>query len=276
MDNPWANGWNDEVTTSTDIVDPSKAPASSSWIPSHHTHSSSLDDTQEVDISMPSWSTGANVKWTEPSPTGGSLWTSQQVDGADSAYLDAWGSTTFKGISLTPSPGTHEMKLEEHDEEDIPPPSHMHVNDKPPSPIPSPAQEITIPTPPKIPSPPPEYIIPVTLPRDIDNFGTFETGLASVGDNDEDPWSSSATVFPPETEKEDQWDSAWSARKDTHEDGHEEEGRLDEWEAARRMKQKMNQQMVCIYFLVGALLIRDKPASRITILYSTTVLRALG
>ena len=242
MDNPWANGWNDEVevTTSTDIADPSKAPASSSWIHSHYAHSSSLDDTREVDISMPSWSTGADVKWMEPSLTGGSLWTSQQVDSTDPAHLDAWGSTTYKGISLTPSPGSHETKLEEGIS---PPSSPVHVDNIPPSPIPSTVQEITIPTPPKIPSPPPEYIIPVTLPHDMDNFGTFETGLASAGDDAEDPWSSSAAIFPPETEKEDQWCPAWSTHTDTHND---EEERLDEWEAARQMKQKMNQQVVCI------------------------------
>lgn len=254
MDNPWANGWNDEAkdTTSTDIAGPSKAPANSSWIPSHHAHSSSLDGSQEADISMPSWSTGADVKWSEPSLTGGSLWSSQQVD-SDPAHLDAWGSTTYKGISLTSSPGTHAKELEEHDEEDIPSPSSpVHADDKPPSPIPSPVQEITIVTPPTIPSPPPESIIPVTLPPDSDNFGTFETGLASAGDDEEDPWSSSAAAFPPETEEVDQWGSAWNARKETHEDEHEDEEQLDEWEAARQMKQKMDQQVVCIgVFLVS-------------------------
>src|ERR1700737_3530757 len=94
MDNPWANGWADEHEKP---VLKEQKPITT-WSPSH-LHSAS----EEIDLSTPSCVPGAGIKWTEPSETQGSLW-SQNID---SVHLDAWGSSTYNGISLgrlTPEP----------------------------------------------------------------------------------------------------------------------------------------------------------------------------
>src|ERR1700720_2104380 len=84
MDNPWANGWSDE-SEKPPLHNPKLT-----WSASH-----ALSTGKEIEFSTPSWSPGTDIKWTEPSETQGSLW----LQTINSAHLDPWGSSTYKGVS---------------------------------------------------------------------------------------------------------------------------------------------------------------------------------
>jgi hypothetical protein len=222
MDNPWANGWSDEPEKPNfNDLEQSITP---SWTASH-AHSSSMSS-EEADLSTPSWSTGMDMKWEEPSDTLGSLWSQT----TDSGHLDAWESSTYKGISLSPIPpsdGTSEKS---------PPMSPVQREET--LPVPSPVEEISI-TPPKSSSP---STHPPHLPSSPDAFGSFETAIDSGGI--EDPWSSTS-AFPPDTEAIEQWGSAWTAPK-AEEEEPTEQILLDEWEIAKQRKENMDRQVVSI------------------------------
>lgn len=221
MDNPWANGWSDEPEKPT-LNDPEQS-ITPSWTASH-AHSSSMSS-EEADLSTPSWSTGMGMKWEEPSDTLGSLWSQT----TDSGHLDAWESSTYKGISLSPIPPSDDVS------EKYPPVSPVQREVTPP--IPSPVQEISI-TPPKSSSPSTQP----HLPSSPDAFGSFETAIGSGGVGD--PWSSTS-AFPPDTEEVEQWGSAWTVPK-----AEEEEPTVqilpDEWEIAKQRKENMDRQVVSI------------------------------
>jgi hypothetical protein len=228
MDNPWTSGWSDETVkpafndTKPDITSPS-------WT----AHSTGGET--ETDLASPSWTTGADVKWAEPSDTQGSLW-SQTVD---SPHLDAWGSSTYKGIHLGGLPLQPPSPQAEEDNEDQP--SSSPVQREVITPIPSPVQEVTI-TPPRAPSPTSES---PHLPPSSSVFGSFETAVNAGTTTDDDPWSSSTSAFPPDTEEVNHWGSAWTAPK-IDEDEITENKLPDEWEVARQRKENMDRHVVRI------------------------------
>lgn len=194
-DDPWSNGWSDPA----------------------------LNVDKEADISIPSWSTGSEIKWSEPSDIQGSLW-SHSTD--DDTWAEA--SSTYKGISLGPHPeiGTEDTGVS------LPSPAHSE----------EPLENITTP---KSPSPPPAHE-PLDLPPSPDAFGSFETALdptKMANIEDDDPWSASASVFPPNTDGVDQWGSAWTAPGVGAEALAQEEI-PDEWEIAKQHKEKMDRQVV--------------------------------
>jgi hypothetical protein len=229
MDNPWANGWSDEPEKPT-FNDPEQNISTPSWT-ALHAHSSSLGG-QEPDLSAPSWSTGAGMTWAEPSQTQGSLWSQT----TDSGHLDAWGSSTYEGITLGRLTPELPSPQENNNREESPPVSPVPREDTPP--VPSPVQEITI-TPPRTPS--------LTTqspywPPSPDVFGSFETGIDAESTGD--PWSSLVSAFPPDTEEVDQWGSAWTAPRVEEETV--EKVLPDEWEVARQRKENMDHQVVSI------------------------------
>lgn len=205
-DDPWANGWSD---------------------PALHVE-------KEADISIPSWSTGSEIKWSEPSDIQGSLWPHSTDD-------DTWASasSTYKGISLGPHPGIGEQDTDGS----LPSPVHSE----------EPPEDITTPKSPS-PSPAPG---PLDLPPSPDAFGSFETALDPteiINIGDDDPWSPPATAFPPNTDEVDQWGSAWSAPK-VGAEALAQEGIPDEWEVAKQRKEKMDRQVVSFHFFISLLLV---------------------
>lgn len=249
MDNPWANGWSNEPEIPS-LDDPE--PATQSWTASH-AYPTSLSG-EEADLSAPSWSTGAGMKWEEPSETQGSLWSQT----TDSGYLDAWGSSTYKGISLTSKPSKDEYVSKES-----PPLSLVQREETLPSH--SAVQEITI-TPPRSPSPRTQS---PHLPSSPDAFGNFETAIDAGGVGD--PWSS-RSAFPPDTEEADQWGSAWAAPK-VEEEESTEQILPDEWEVAKQRKENMDRQVVSIYGNYLKFVLTSKAASRTTCLHPSDVRR---
>lgn len=264
MDNPWANGWNEDHPKPE--TEPEPEPVKSTWVPSHNAHSSSLGDiSQEADISVPSWSTPTEIKWAEPSETGGSIWSSEQADATldnDPGHLDAWGSTSYKGITLSRTPSPQVEDEENSEEEDVAAPSVSTSERREPTPpISSPIHEITI-TPPAQPQADesiPEttlHVPPAILPPSPDAFGTFEVGIPSAAGEDEDPWSNSAPSFPPDagqvdTGEVDHWGSAWHEPKTTGDGDSDGKEKLpDEWEIARQQKERMDRQVVSLIHIL--------------------------
>jgi hypothetical protein len=239
MDNPWANGWSDEPDEPT-LNDPNPTISAT---PSWAAHSG-----QETDLSAPSWSTGAEIKWAEPSQTHGTLWSQAE----DPGHLDAWGSSTYKGITLarlTPN-------LSPPQDEESPPLSPVRREETPP--IPSLVQEITI-TPPRVPSPAPQS---PHIPPSPDVFGRFETAVNAENTGDDDPWSSSASAFPAENEV-DQWGSTWKIPK-VEEEEYAAKVLPDEWEVARQHKESMDRQIVRIFRIWLRSILIYMTASRVT------------
>lgn len=224
MDNPWANGWSDESPNPA-LNDPKPIISSPSWTDSVAG--------EESDLASPSWSAGADVKWPEPSETQGSLWSHN----FDSVHLDAWGSSTYKGISLErPSPHPPSPQEQAEQEKDSPTSSPMQQDVVPSSP-----KEVTI-TPPRGPSPALESPHLFASPE---VFGSFETAANTRDTRDDDPWSSPISTFPLDTEEVEQWGSEWTAPKADEEESTEDE-LPDEWEVARQRKENMDQQVVRI------------------------------
>jgi hypothetical protein len=233
MDDPWANAWGEPAKTTID--------SRTTWAPSTPSPSNDAADS-EADIAMPSWAIGASVKWAEPSDTQDSLW---------NATLPSkeWASSPYDNISL----GKASMdELAQSDHSPSPESSEPAPLSTPSSPE-SPFRPVESQVPPSDgatasqPSSPaessPESPSP---PGSPDAFGTFETGL----DNDEagvDPWSysvadpSSASLDP------NAWDApAWGASNSGGEVTSDDK-RVDEWEEAKRQKERQDRHVVRLY-----------------------------
>ena len=225
MYNPWANGWSDESENPTNS-DLKPAITTSSWTPEHALSAS--EGAQEDDLSAPSWSTGPDIKWAEPSQIRGSLWSQTAADD----HLDAWGSSTYKGITLGPLASESLSPQEKYDRDESPPLSPVQQEKTPR--IPSP-EEIT---PPRVPSPVPQS---AQFPSSPDAFGSFETAADAGSTVNDDPWFSSASAFPPDNEEV----HSWTAPKvGEAEEATEVQILPDEWEIAKRRKENMDRQVV--------------------------------
>ncbi|KDQ61572.1 hypothetical protein JAAARDRAFT_190313 [Jaapia argillacea MUCL 33604] len=224
MDDIWGNAWGESTkpppatTTHEDPVWPARSPI--------------LTGDNEADIGLPSWSTGSDIRWNEPSETAGSLWS--QPDNAS-----AWGATPspYEDISLgrIPTPEIQPpLKPPSRQEElpfDVPlPPVRDELS------LPSPfveedeAQEVSIPvaesslSTPRPPSP------------DGDGFGTFESGVDAFESTGLEPWSPSGATFAAE-DVGSGWASAWSTSQHEATPDTDSE-KLDEWERAKRQKEQ--------------------------------------
>lgn len=232
MDDPWSNAWSDPA----DLSSSHKSPTTSTWDPKPNIQE--VED-NETDIAMPSWATGAGINWAEPSQDAhSSLW-SQVPPSA------GWSPPhSFSDIRLGKAPDLESTKelSRPTTPEDV-----QLSSPNPASPItPAETQEERL----EIPSEdspshstrsgsPSHSPIPPSSPNP-DGFGTFETGATS----ELDPWPASASPFDAQENEENAWGSAWEDKANDDPTANSEQGSLDEWEAARRMKQEMDRRVV--------------------------------
>jgi hypothetical protein len=226
-EDPWANAWGEPAKSA------SLPPSTVAW--PHKPHDDAHDP--EADIAAPSWVTGAEIKWAEPSEDQATLWrpTSPAKVWATSPYEDIkLGTTSSDEIIQEPSTGEPEIIVTQDDHSSVATP---HVSTPPRSPSPKSVENES-----RLASPAPPS--PVSLgSASPDGFGTFETGL-DADDTDVDPWSKSVVPLDSfENATADPWTPSWGATDstitETGADG------PDEWEAAKRQKERQDQHVVC-------------------------------
>ena len=213
MDDPWANAWGE----------PAKQ-ASTTW------SQKIRDDDQEpeADIATPSWTTGAGIQWAEPSVGQATLW--------QPASPKEWATSPYEDIKLgNPSSADHFPTRGQEVLETGLNPSPVLNHAVPGSTTPQePAIDLRA-TSPTLASP------TTTDPESPDAFGTFETGLDS-GVTSVDPWSESTAVESTESVESDPWTTPWVSSTENATEGHGRQ--VDEWEVAKRQKEKQDQHVV--------------------------------
>ncbi|KAI0027478.1 hypothetical protein K488DRAFT_90824 [Vararia minispora EC-137] len=237
MDDVWGNAWGDAPS--------SPAPGSIPWAAKK---SENLEE--EADLAMPSWSTGAGIRWDEPSEASSSIW-------SQSASSPPWSPiNSYSDISLVSRPTltsaqdldepslSPEPPATEEDEEplDTSTPSIRAVALPPgdksgfadPEPLLEPAAMDSEPATERVPSPSP---LPRPPSPDGDGFGMFESGVV---DGSTVPWTSTSPVFPDPTDGADAWGSAWGSEKREADGGAEDE---DEWAVARKRKEALDRKL---------------------------------
>ena len=216
MDDPWANAWGE----------PAK-PTSTTWSQKIH------DDDQEpeADIATPSWTTGGGIQWAEPQVGQTTLW--------QPASPKEWATSPYEDIKLGNPPATDHFQITGREVlETNSDPSPVLNRAVPRSATPEEGAIDLRATSPTLASP------TNSEPGSPDAFGTFETGL-DAGVTSVDPWSESGVatnVESTESVKSDPWTTPWGSgtEKTTEEHGQQ----VDEWEAAKRQKEKQDQHVV--------------------------------
>ncbi|KIK61581.1 hypothetical protein GYMLUDRAFT_42592 [Collybiopsis luxurians FD-317 M1] len=265
MDNPWANAWDESISKENSNL-------------AHSTSSTWKDPSEnEADIALPSWSAGPAVLWNEPSDDAPSLWESSAqnstINPAPTSSLSPKGvrwvssydtmSAHFGSIASedteTEAEGEDDGAAEETGNEnkaenDVP---GLEDDDQLPNvseaPLANHASEETsgiadpwTPSQSSFPSTSIDTVlaasssdVPASAPASPDafEFGTFETGPDSptaggVGDT----WSSSINKLPA---ADSEWGSVWVPEVQSEKEAEEEEV-LDEWEQAKREKERMD------------------------------------
>ena len=222
MDELYNNAWGDPSDSFNDENDASASHRA--WVPpvlpTQH---------EEADLAAPSWSTGADIKWNEPSEHhGGFTWTSAEPD-------LAWGTSTYEDITLgkaeaAPVPDQPAITVSEQ-EASVADEGAEHS-----TPELSLADSLGSVDRHSSPHSVSEHNSRSVSP-DNDGFGTFEDALIA----DAAPQSSK---FSPAFEDEGEtWGSPWAAAPAEEED--EEAEPADEWEIARRNKERMDRVVVC-------------------------------
>lgn len=216
MDDPWANAWGD----------PTNPPATSSW--SSHT--------EEADIGLPAWATATGAQWVETGAPDTTLWNDPATPAPQASIYDSIplgkAPAPVSDLECHNSPPNHQV-------DSVPTSPQLNSASPPPVSSPSPTDDSSL-TPQREPSLIPPS--PPQIPGSPDPFGSFETGLNEIED---EPWSSTAPSFPVESVDAKAWGTPWgSTRSDA-----EEDERDDEWEAAKRQKEKQDRQVVSIIFV---------------------------
>ncbi|KAJ3821407.1 hypothetical protein F5880DRAFT_1614713 [Lentinula raphanica] len=265
MDNPWANAWDESQSSNPSSDAPTKSLfSSSSW----------KDPTEnETDIALPSWSAGPAVTWNEPSDDAPTLWAASASNQSSSATatptlnpkVTRWTSSYesmsahFGGSSssvdehsereeevteeaeevLTESEEmveeeeVHEITTTIHEPEEVDDDDENHEANRTSSEVIDPwtPAQSTFTTSTSLnsilskstsnsPKPP--------VSPDAFEFGTFESGVSDSSVQD--------GISVPDAE----WGSAWGTKESESNDGEAEEEVLDEWERARREKEKLD------------------------------------
>lgn len=208
MEDPWTNAWGELSKP----VDPQN-----SW-----------SDTQdaETDISMPSWATGTNVKWAEPSDTQQSLWDAQLP-------VNEWNPSHYDDILLRTSSQVDPSQSDRS-------PSPVNLEESAPA---SPMQSTETSCVPDDDEPPMVRSRSSTpaSPSSPDVFGTFETGHDANGGG-VDPWGHSD--FPASAQDETTaWAPAWDEEMPKAQTEVDNEGG-DEWEEAKQRKERQDRHVV--------------------------------
>lgn len=254
MDNPWA----------TDAWDESSSNNHSTSILTKSILSTPAEN--ETDIAIPSWSSGPAVTWNEPSDDTPPLWGSDATLESNFSPKSStgWSSTYdsmsvhFGGSSAGEDTETEDIEepqeIEEEAEEQL-----EQVDQSELLRVEEPSTEISDPW------TPPQSVFPASISSDsvLDakstsipgspdafDFGTFESGVDSptaVASTGKEDWTSPSLGDLPAADSE--WGSAWAGDVDSHE-GEQEEEVLDEWERARREKEKLDRVVVCLSILL--------------------------
>ncbi|KAJ4473673.1 hypothetical protein J3R30DRAFT_705150 [Lentinula aciculospora] len=255
MDDPWANAWDESHIKNSNLPAPTKSLfATSTW----------KDPTEnETDIALPSWSAGPAVTWNEPSDDAPTLWSasasndtiepnvtptfSPKVAGWTSSYESIsahFGSSSVDGNSeIEQDEETGEVVEEKNHDSDEEKHQVAAENNETPEVVDAwtPSQS-TFPTSTSINS-----ILVESASHspqapgtpDAFEFGTFESGAsdstAELSTEGETWDSSTGSLANPDSE----WGSAWASKEADKKDEEDEEV-LDEWERARREKEKMD------------------------------------
>lgn len=289
MDDPWANAWDESHSKNTTSAVPTKSIFSTStW----------RDPAEnETDIALPSWSVGPAVTWNEPSDDAPTLWGSSTSN--DSPELPITSSFSPKGVdwkssyesmsahfgssSVDENSETEEVGDAEesnegegmHDQIDVNVDEYEAVAAKGEAPgivDPWTPPQSTFPTSTSLSS-----VLEITAsnsppaPRSPDafEFGTFESGASDslAGPSTEGKTWDSGSLSNPESE----WGTAWTSKEADSNDVEDVEA-LDEWERAKREKEKMDRVVVSFLHLTSTLCISLKqylfPASGISCINS--------
>lgn len=238
MDDPWANAWGEPAKPATD--------SQTVW-PSNSV--SSVQDS-EADIGMPSWATGAGVQWAEPSEDQATLW-------HPTSPAKEWATSPYDNISLGKASSD---ELSQPDNSPTPEIVETTISSPPSSPeslqkVLEPAEDVD----PYIRSPTP-VSAPTPDPSSPDAFGTFETGL-DADEADTDPWSQPVVVPTTEPSDVDTWASSWGTSEPQRHVKVADKQVDDEWEAAKRQKEKQDQHVVRLYLFYSSTLSDYSPAS---------------
>ncbi|KAG2121132.1 hypothetical protein BD769DRAFT_1479424 [Suillus cothurnatus] len=224
MDNPWATNWEQTNDQSNNRKKPVPTP---SWT---YTVGNQTQD-QEEDIGLPSWSASNNTQWPESShSSNAALWTSSVDDSG------SWGSSTYAKINLSPQGITEAVvDSETQDEAICPVPAAAIASEEdnvvvlvPPDPAePHPVLPTIIPAPP--------------VPDSPEVDGGFEAGVSvkEEGEETEDDGEAWADPINLSVNDGDDWGAAW-VDTSTPEVSVSAEEPPDEWELARREKEKLN------------------------------------
>ncbi|KAJ3865874.1 hypothetical protein EV359DRAFT_80067 [Lentinula novae-zelandiae] len=257
MDDPWANAWDESHSKNTTSSVPTKSIFSTStW----------RDPAEnETDIALPSWSVGPAVTWNEPSDDAPTLWGSSTSN--DSPELPITSSFSPKGVdwkssyesmsahfggsSVDENSETEEVGDAEesnegegmHDQIDVNVDEYEAVAAKGEAPgivDPWTPPQSTFPTSTSLSS-----VLEITAsnsppaPRSPDafEFGTFESGASDslAGPSTEGKTWDSGSLSNPESE----WGTAWTSKEADPNDVEDVEA-LDEWERAKREREKMD------------------------------------
>ncbi|KAJ4000866.1 hypothetical protein F5050DRAFT_293088 [Lentinula boryana] len=262
MDNPWDNAWDESQFKNS----PSSAPQKSLF-----STSTWKDPTEnETDIALPSWSAGPAVTWNEPSDDAPTLWAASTSNGSASSKVSPalspkvarWTSSyesmsAHFGDSSSSVDGNSETEEQEKDGVEEVLDEDEKVHESPPAnneALEADGQEehetTTLKTSEVIdPWTPPQSVFPTSTSLssvlstttsnsspapgspDAFEFGTFESGVSEsiAGPSVDD------SLPNPDAE----WGTAWAA-KETDLNDKEEEEVLDQWERAKREKEKMD------------------------------------
>ncbi|TCD67592.1 hypothetical protein EIP91_012222 [Steccherinum ochraceum] len=219
----------------------------------------------EADLAAPSWSTGADIRWNEPSDDSDSHgfgWSHTEPD-------LAWGGSTYDDIQIgkatptvevppsskvddvepvapsPPSAATLSASEPEVEEEEEPPPddpepspAYQTLDEAEPDAPPSPVERTPSPPTIALPDSPSHKPAPITVPSrspSPDGFGVFSSGFEAPEEE-----SSDFKRIETATLEDDAWGSAWA---NAEEESAVEEEAEDEWTAAQRRKQDFDQRI---------------------------------
>ncbi|CDO73263.1 hypothetical protein BN946_scf185008.g25 [Trametes cinnabarina] len=179
---------------------------------------------EEADLAAPSWSTGAEIDWNEPTGSPGFSWSHAEPD-------LAWGSSVYESIPIgkTPVEEVPAATAAAEDAYEVQEPADEH-------PV-LPAEEAH--TPGAVSSLPPSSTLPeayevkpeLVVPPSPDGFGSFETGVADTN-----------AVSPKFSLEDDPWAApSWAETEACSPESPDEP--VDEWERARREKLKMDKRV---------------------------------
>ncbi|THH30737.1 hypothetical protein EUX98_g3467 [Antrodiella citrinella] len=232
MDDLYNNAWGESVQVDEQDAPTTKATATlsslslkPSWLrtvspsigPSH-----TVEDS-EADLAAPSWSTGADIRWNEPSEDShGFGWSHTEPD-------MAWGTSTYDSIHIGKSAAKETKIITEDGLEaaTLSPTSTLTASE--------PEEELPQDTKPES---PPRIPVPIPIPSrssSPDGFGGFSSGFETSDDTA--PYKAGVVGDI----EEDTWGSAWNnAAEEKSDDEAEVE---DEWTAARRRKENFDRRI---------------------------------